>query len=186
MKKIIQPSVLALLVVVVVTSSFKLEKVTTSKIGYLSINRVVAKIPAYQMQRGKLDTTIYELNLALQEKLKDFREKQQLFVQDSASMNDLIRQDKLTELQNLSQSIQAFKQGSEEAVSRQDSMLIQPILDELQLAIDEVAKHHGYTHILNTDVRAVNGPPMVLYAHKETDVSDLVIETFEQMSKEED
>lgn len=183
MKKLLQPSILIILVLLVITSSFKLEKVTTSKIGYLSINGAVSRIPIYQQQRSKLDTTIYELNLALQEKIQDFQQKQQSFVKDSASLNELIRQDKLTELQNLSQAIQAFKQGSEEEVARQDSILVQPILDELQLAIKEVAKQHGYTHILNTDVRAVNGPPMVLYAHEETNVTDLVIETFEQIPK---
>ncbi len=184
MKKFLLPTAVVLCVLSLLVSAFKTtETPPTSRIGYLSINELVSEIPEYQMQRGKLDTIIYEFNVALQSKVAEFQEKQQAYVQDSASMNEVIKTDRFTELQSLSQSIQAFKQVSEEEVAKRDSSLVQPILTEVQSAIDQVAGEYGYTHILNTDVRAQNGPPMVLFAQEETNLKNLVLEEYTNLQK---
>ncbi len=165
--------------VVAVVSSFNLSReAAPSRVGYLSINQLVSQLPEYRQQRGRLDTVIYEFNVALQSKMTEFQQKQQAYIRDSAAMNTVIKEDKLNELQNLSQSIQAFKQLSEEEVMKQDSALLQPVLNSLQEAIDQVAQEHGYTHVLNTDVSAQNGPPMVLYAEEESDITELVLAAY--------
>lgn len=171
------------LLAVIVMVGFKTSAPPATRLGFLSINQLVVEIPEYQASRGRLDTMIYELNQAMEGKVAEWEEKQQTFVRDSASMNALIREDKRKELQSLTQSIQAFKQVSEDEVAKQDSALVQPILDEIQLAIDQVAEKKGYTHILNTDVRAVNGPAMVLYANDQSYVGQLVLEEYFTMKK---
>lgn len=181
MKNFLLPTALMICALAVLVSAFKTtETPPASRVGYLSINALVAEIPDYQQQRGRLDTMIYEFNLALQYKLNEFQEKQQAYVKDSATMMDVIKQDKITELQSLSQSIQAFKQVSEQEVARVDSSLVQPILNEVQLAIDQVAGEYGYTHILNSDVRAENGPPMVLFANDESNLNTMVLEAYQK------
>jgi outer membrane protein len=166
--------------VAIVTSAYMGKETAPSKVGYLSVNQLVYQIPAYRQNRLKLDTTIYEFSAALKGKVAEFQQKQQAFVKDSASMNKIIKKDKYNELQNLSQSIQNFKQQSEREVAKQDSVLVQPVLNSVQQAIKQVAKENGLTYVLNTDVRAENGTPMVLYAGEESDVTKLVLEAYKK------
>ena len=170
---------LLLIVVGVLFASFRNNNgPKPSRIGYLSINSLVLQIEDYRNNRGQLDTTIYEFNVALQDKVKEFQLKQQTFVKDSATMNAIVKADKISEIQNLSQSMQAFRQVAEAEVSRQDSIMVQPILDRVQGAINEVAEIHGYSHIVNSDLSAQNGPRLFLYADDESDVSELVLEEY--------
>jgi Skp family chaperone for outer membrane proteins len=74
--------------------------------------------------------------------------------------------------------MQVFKQLSEKEVMKQDSILLQPILNNVQSSINEIALKYGYTYILNTDLTAQNGTPMMLYANKESDITELVLTAY--------
>jgi outer membrane protein len=166
--------------VVIVTSAYVAKEAAPSKVGYLSINQLVYQIPEYRQNRLKLDTAIYEFDTVLKGKVTEFQQKQQAFVKDSATMKAIIKKDKYNELQSMSQSIQAFKQLSDREVAKQDSAFVQPVLNSVQNAIKLVAKEYGLTHVLNTDVRAENGSPMVLYAGEENDITKLVLAAYKK------
>lgn len=181
MKKILFPTVLTLCVLAVLISAFKTTNTPpTSRIGYVSISQLVAQVPEYAMNQGKLDTLIYQYNVALQGKLAEYQAKEKAYLTDSASMLEAIKADKITELRNLAQSIEAFRQVSQVQVDKADSTMVKPIFNDLQKAIDEVAAAKGYTHIINTDLRADNGSPIVLFAVEESNVSELILAEYRQ------
>lgn len=166
---------------VLVAMSFNTNKpAPPSRIGFVSATSLVSQIPEYTAKRGKMDTLMYEFNLEIQSKIQEFQRKEQAFIADSATMNAVIKQAKFQELQSLSQSIQAFKQTSEEEVYKMDSTLLQPILRQLQEAIDAVASEQGYTQIINTDMRSQTGTPLVLFTKEDSGLFQNVLEKFQQ------
>lgn len=183
MKKILFPTALVFCTLALLFSAFKTtDTPPTSRVGYVSVSQLVAELPEYTMNRGKLDTLIYQYNVAFRGKMAEFKQKEQSFVADSANMLDAIKTDKITELRNLVQSIEAFRQVSQVQVDKADSELVQPIFTDLQKAINETAAKHGYTHIINTDLRAGNGSPIVLFAVEDNDVSNMILEEYRQVT----
>lgn len=179
MKKILLPTAIIICAVALLMSAFKTtDAPPTSRVGYVSMSQLVAEIPEFVMNRGKLDTMIYQYNAALQVKLAEYQTKEKAYMKDSATMLPAIKTDKFTELQTLAQSIEAFRQVSQQQVDKTDGELVQPIFNALQKAIDQTATKHGYTHIINTDLRAGNGSPIVLFAVEESNVSDLILEQY--------
>ena len=148
--------------------SFKNQKTAApSRLGFVSVFNLVSQIPEYTAKKGSLDTLIYEFNVELQTKMQEYQAKEMAYVKDSISMNAVIKESKLQELQALGQAIQAFKQTSEEAVVKQDSAMLQPILKQLNTAMEAVAKEQGYTQIINSDVRSQSGTALVLYSQED-------------------
>jgi len=162
--------------------SFRNEKAPPpSRIGFVSVLNLVSQIPEYGEKSGRLDTVIYEFNVAMQGKVQEYQDKERAFVADSASMNEVIRQDKIQELQMLGQAMQAFKETSDKEVARMDSEWVQPILDRLQESMQEVALEHGYTQLINSDVRSESGPPLVLYSGEDEELSAAILSKFNQL-----
>lgn len=184
MKKLLLPGTLILVALSLFISAFKTtDTPPTSRVGYVSISQLITELPEFTANRSKLDTMLFLFNITLKDKITEYQQKEKQFVQDSATMLDAIKTDKITELRNLSQSIQAFRQASQEQVDKAESAMIQPIFNDIQLAIDKAADKYGFTHIINTDLRADNGSPMVLYAVEESNVSELISEEYQLLIK---
>ncbi len=144
------------------------------KIGYTNVNYILSQLPETKQIESELKTHEEQLGAQLQSKMKEFEDKYKAFsdLAGQGNVDPVILNDKQTELQNLQSSIQKFQQEAEQSLQVKQQELLKPAYDKIQSNIDAVAKENGYTHIFATDTQ---GAPILLYAQKQDDISDLVL-----------
>lgn len=146
---------------------------TTQKIGYTNIDYMVANHPKSKQIEAQLSTTRTQYTNALQEKYKTFQDKAAAYQKGAAQMSEVIRADREKELQTMQTSIQEFQQNADAELQKKQQELLDPILQEIDKAVKEVAKENGYTYIINTDV-SPQLTPVLLYVTEDFNITDLV------------
>jgi outer membrane protein len=165
-------AVMAVVVLMAMTS-----KGPATNIGLASATTILGKLPEAHQARAVLDTLKSEIDLQYQAKVKELREKQELYQTESASLNDIVKADKEAELLAMHERIVLFQESAGKAYREREAELMNPILKNLQTALDLVAEDEGFTHIFNTD--ASNGSALLLYAKDYARVDSLVVVKFE-------
>ena len=87
--------------------------------------------------------------------------------------SDVIKADKVKFIQNLEASIQEFGQNAQQDLQKKQGELLQPMLTEIQNAIDVVAKDLGYAYVLNTAADA-SSTPLLLHADPQYDITEAI------------
>jgi outer membrane protein len=86
-----------------------------------------------------------------------------------------VKEDKMKELAYLEKSIKEFEEKAQEDLQKKQMVLVDPLLDKIQKAIDAIAEEHGYTYILSTAAQ-YGGSSVILFAkNKNENISDLVL-----------
>ncbi len=124
------------------------------KIGYINVEQVLFLMPEYKEVESQLFT--FEQKLSEQLKIKQqylqtkLEEYQQLRSEGKLSVEQ--DQQMQQELLKLQKEIQDFAQQAEMRLLEKRQELMQPLIDKLQKAIDELAEELGYDYILNTSI----------------------------------
>lgn len=143
------------------------------KIGYTNAEYILSNMPEAKQIETELKSYEQQLMNQLQAKSSDFDKKVQEYQQTAENMIPEVRADKERELQTLQASIQKFQQDAQTSLQKKQGELLQPAFDKIQVAIDEVAKSNGYSHVFNSGQPEV-GLNILLYAREEDNISDLV------------
>ncbi|AWW00898.1 OmpH family outer membrane protein [Arcticibacterium luteifluviistationis] len=143
------------------------------KIGYTNIDYILTNLPDSKEIQEKLTTEKAQYDKLLQEKVAEFQKSYENYQKNAATMTPVIRQDKEKSLQTAQTGIQEFQQNSEAAIQNKQRELLAPVMDKIQVAIDEVAKSNGYTHVLNSDA-GYGTTPVILVAPDSDNITNLV------------
>jgi outer membrane protein len=143
------------------------------KIGYTNIDYIVANHPKSKQIETQLTTTRTQYSNAVQEKVKTFQDKLAVYQKGAAGMSEVIRTDREKELQNLQQSIEEFQRNAEAELQKKQQELLDPVLQEIDKAVKDVAKENNYTYVINTDV-SPQLTPVLLYVTEDFNITDLV------------
>jgi len=109
-----------------------------------------------------LESQLASMQTLYQSSLQDYQNNE-------SSWDDLTKQDKEQEIQDLQQRIATFQQSAQDSYQRKQGELLQPILKKLQNAIDEVAEDGKYIYIFDDSAGGT-----LLYANDSEDISKLV------------
>jgi outer membrane protein len=90
------------------------------------------------------------------------------YMENEATMSEIIAQTKAEEIQMLDQRIQAFQQNAQQSLAKKEGEAYQPILDKARKAIEEVAKENDFTYIFDVSAGAL------LYQPESDDILALV------------
>ena len=144
----------------------------TMKIGFTDAELIVAQMPEYRTVMEQLQSMAEsgqeEYNALLQnyqEKVADYQKKQAL-------LSDQAKQNREQELVAMQGEIQQFTATKEQELGEKEVELLNPLLERVQTAIDEVASEQGLNLVLNT---RAGGSPMILYADQSMDVTEAVL-----------
>jgi outer membrane protein len=96
-----------------------------------------------QQYGARLDSSFSIKMQDYQTKVKDFRDKEK-------EMGVLMKKTIVKELTELEQDIKQYQDNGNKLMQLKQNELMRPLYKKLNLAIDEVAKANGYTHILTT------------------------------------
>lgn len=151
MKKILLSTVL-LLVFTVTAQTFAQGRL---KIGYIDSNELLQLMPERDSALIKLEAHAKTLERQLITMGTELEKKYNEFMEEQASMSELIRQTRTNELQELQNRIQSFEMSAQEDLGKQEMELLAPIVEKARKAIDKVAKDNGFTYILDVASGAV-------------------------------
>jgi outer membrane protein len=160
-----------LIALIVFSASFTMAQ--SLKIAYASPNYILASLPESKQIESQLDTYGKQLENQLQTKIKEFEAKYQSYETGRSTMTELIRADKEQELQMLNKSIQDFQQKAQDDLQKKETQLLEPVVDKVNNAIQQVATEKGFTYVFSSD--AALGASFILHAPEENDISDLVL-----------
>ena len=139
------------------------------KLGHLDAQEILALMP----EREKATEDYQEYAKGLESQLMSMQSEYQSEIQDyqdnEATYSDLVKQDKIAEIQGLEQRIGTFQQSAQESLQRKEVELLSPILEKLQNAINEVAEDGDYTYIFDNSTGG-----MLLYSKESENISSLV------------
>ena len=142
------------------------------KIGYTSTEYILSLLPAAKQIQKELADYNDQLSTQLKAKEQTFQEKLADYQQTASAMTELIRKDKERELQTLEASLRQFQQDAQTSFADKQKKLLDPVLEEIRVAIQTVAEENNFTHILNS---STGGLDILLFAKDEYDVSNLVL-----------
>lgn len=143
------------------------------KLGYTNVEDIVIMMPESKTIEAELKSYKNQLEASLSQKMKEFEEKYTNYQRGASLMSDVIRADKERELRNLQESIEAFQKDAEISVQKKQMDLLEPVLNKIQKAIEEVANENGYDYIFNTE--GGFGTSILLHMPKQDDITNLVL-----------
>ncbi len=139
------------------------------KFGHVNIQKLVAELPAkleadktLQQEAQKLESNLKVMNEELEAKYTDYMEKRD-------TLPELIRATKEKELQEINSRLQNFQAMASQDLQKKEQTLLQPIIESVQKAIDEVGAENGFIYIFDVSSRVV-----VYHSEKSVDVEELV------------
>jgi outer membrane protein len=152
MKKIVLMAVMAGAMVV------NSQDANAQKIGYISLNEVVAGMP----EAKKADSLLAQYQDALinnaKEKEKTLNEDIQKFINDSAKMAPAVKEVKRKQLQEKTQELSQEDQRIQQELQKKQEEYSQPIQKKAMDAVNAVAKEAGYTYVFPKEALVVYPP----------------------------
>lgn len=128
------------------------------KIGYVSIDELIGSMP----EAAAADSMLQDYQSSLQEQgdkyLSELKEKDSLFVKDSATLSPAKKELRSQELFELYQKVQGWNQVIQQKMNEKKQQLIVPIQTKAMDAIKAVAKDKGYTYVLDEATLIVSPP----------------------------
>ena len=144
------------------------------KLGYTNIDYVLAQTPEAKDIQNQLTIQRTQSENELKRMQKELEDKYGAYEKGAAQMSDVIRKDRETELQGLQGRIQEFGRTAETSLQTKYQQLVNPVVQKIQKAIDEVAKENKYTYVFNLDAGA-NTIPILLVAPEQDNITELVL-----------
>jgi outer membrane protein len=98
----------------------------------------------------------------------EYEKKVVEYQQNETSYTDVIKEDKIREIESIQQRVVEFQKNAQQSLSEKEAELFTPIRDKAMMAIDNVAKEGNYTFIFDS------GSGSFLYAAESENVLSLV------------
>ena len=121
-----------------------------SKFGYLNSNELLAMMPESQSMQEELQTYAKGLESQLTAMQAEYEKKVVEYQQNETSYTDIIKEDKIREIQSLEQRVIEFQKNAEQSINEKRIELYTPILEKANEAIKKVAEEGNYTFIFDS------------------------------------
>ncbi|MBA3679674.1 MAG: OmpH family outer membrane protein [Bacteroidetes bacterium] len=134
------------------------------KIAHLSLDSLISLMPETKIAKETAQNYLKGIDAESISMQSELEAKYQKYMQDNATMSDLVKKTKEDELNQLQRRIEEFKQQAQQDYQRKTAELTAPIMDKAKKGIEAVAKEGGYKYILDTSAGSV------LYSEASDDV----------------
>lgn len=139
-----------------------------NKLGYINSNELLVLMPESKTMQTELESFAKGLESQLMAMQSEGETKLAEYQQNEAAMSDLVKQDKVRELESIQQRILEFQQNAQQALTAKEQELLSPILDKARKAIEDVAEEGNYTYIFDASTGNI------LYADESENILPLV------------
>jgi outer membrane protein len=138
------------------------------KTGHINRDDIIMAMPAYDTAMKAYNAYGQELTNALELMQVEYNNKLDQYVKDSKNLTDLVKTNKEQELADMQNRIANFQQQAQVQLQDKQVELLNPIIEKVTAAINDVAKAQGFVYVY--DVRTL----IYFDATKSTDVAPLV------------
>jgi len=119
------------------------------KFGHVSSEALLQAMPEYDSAQTKLQELQQHYELEIERIQVEINKKIEEFNQNEATMSELIKEAKASEVQELQMRLQNYSQTAQQDLQQQSQIVIQPVMEKARGAIDEVAKEHGLIYVFD-------------------------------------
>ena len=120
------------------------------KIGYIDSNEVMNMMP----ERDSIEVSLMKFEQQLERELRamatEYQSKITDYQNNMATMSNLIKQSKEKEITDLQTRIQEFQQNADQEFSDKRIELLNPLINKVKKAIEDVGKEQNFTYILDS------------------------------------
>lgn len=141
-------------------------------VGFTDHEIVLINMPQYQEVQQQLQTDFDANQQALEALYTDYQDKLERYQRQQSLLSEDRRQEREQELVQLQQQIQQEAQDQDQQLAARQAELMQPLLEQIQDAINEVADANGLDIVLRT---RVGTEPLLLFVNPET-VQDITLD----------
>ena len=138
------------------------------KTGHINRDDIIMAMPEYDTAMKAYNAYGQELTNALELMQVEYNNKLDQYVKDSKTLTDLVKTNKEQELSDMQGRIANFQQQAQVQLQEKQTELLNPIIEKVTAAINDVAKAQGFIYVY--DVRTL----IYFDATKSTDVAPLV------------
>ena len=144
--------------------------VSAQKFGYINSQQLIQQIPQVKEANAELETLQKQFEKEAQDKINSLQTKYEALgrkqEQGEISPKQLEVESKQLETERL--NIAKFQQERQQQLQEKSELLLKPIRDQINEAIQAVAKENGFTYIFD------DSTGIILYADAATDVGEMV------------
>ncbi|WP_339044063.1 OmpH family outer membrane protein [Cardinium endosymbiont of Tipula unca] len=166
------------------TAVTKLPETTQSalKIGYVDLIYVLDNLPEAKKNNAEIQSFQKQLENQVQAKYKKYQEKAEAAQQQMDTLTEAQKKQKYSELSKLQSVIQELDEQRYAKMERKYKEVMAPLQSRVQEVINKISEEHHYSMVFNkiTDVG-----PIVLFAQKALDISDLIVEELKKEAPKE-
>ncbi len=119
------------------------------KFGHVSSDVLVQAMPEYDSALAQMEELRQHYSDEIERIQVEINNKIEEFNQGEATMSELIKEAKASEIQELQVRLQNYSQTAQQELQQRQLRLMQPIMDKARNAIDEVAKEHGLIYVFD-------------------------------------
>ena len=123
--------------------------VNAQKFGHITAELLLQEMPEYDTAQIKLQELNQSYELEIERIQVEINKKIEEFQQTEATMSQLIKEAKASEIQEMQQRLQNFAQTAQQDLQQQQMAFLQPVMDKARKAIEEVAKEHGLLYVFD-------------------------------------
>ena len=141
---------------------------TAQKVGYVNSQFILSEMPAVKEMQSELETLRSQLQKQGQGMLEEYKKKEEDAInrEQRGALSPIEKETVLKELQKKQEEILAFEKRMQDDLVKKEQELLEPILKDVNDAIQAVAKENGFELILETSI--------LLYGKEELNVTNLV------------
>lgn len=120
------------------------------KLGHINGQELVEHMPEYTKAYEELVAYKQQFEEALKTMEQEYQTKISEFEKNKNTWPDVIKQNKIAEIESKRQSIYDFQETASQDVSAEELKKIDPILKKAKQVIEEVAKANNYIYIFDS------------------------------------
>lgn len=141
--------------------------------GYVNTEAILAEVPEYVQAKEQLERLQNQYELQMQNEVKVVEDLFTRYQAEKLTLSNVQREARENEIITKERAVKEKQQnifGQEGIMAEQSKKLMEPIMEIVQKAIDQVAKENGYLIVI--DLASLQG---VIYKDARIDLNPLVI-----------
>ncbi len=132
------------------------------KMGFVNQEALLTNMPEYAEARQQLSQELRSQQEEFVSQQQAFQEKLERYQRQRPLLSDSSRTERESELRRLQQELEASAQEREQGLARREMQLLQPLLEKLQTAINDVAERQGVDVVLRASSLVYANPTNVV------------------------
>ena len=125
------------------------------KVGHINTQELVSLMSEMDSARIKLEVYRADLVEAMDAMQNEYNTKYTEYSRKKDTWTAVVRTSKEEEIQGLIQRIQQFEQTAQQDMQNQQQLLMSPVYEKAQLAINKVAKEQGLSYVFDISSGAI-------------------------------